>query len=356
LEYEVVEGERRPRVSSISGYEPNKLFVNRAGEYFEDGSQLSGADELADGRCFVIWDYDHDGAQDLALININTPHVQIFRNQLADSSSLGHFIAVRLVGGNDKPKPSPIWSNRDGIGAMVNVQCGDKRYVREKRCGEGFSGQNSETLIVGIGKSQLAKLVTVKWPSGRVQELANVPAGKLLVFCEDQSVSPDQSAVQQTSYPAITKTVRNDTGARQRGKFDFTAARTVGTEPAIKVYFTMATWCTSCRDHLPLQRELIDRLDDNKVEFFAVPVDVSDTAEKLAKYDSENKLPYRLLSELTNSDRAMVADHIRQELGTAATPCTVVTDGDGHPLETFFGIPTLSDIRRLAAKCELSRD
>ncbi len=122
LEFENVDGVTIPRVNSISGHERNKLFINHGGQDFEDVSLWSGGDSIADGRCFAIWDYDHDGGQDLALINMNSPHLQILRNQIPDRAERTNgFIAIRLIGGNHDSKPSSQWSNRNGNGAQLSL-------------------------------------------------------------------------------------------------------------------------------------------------------------------------------------------------------------------------------------------
>ena len=122
LKYELVNGKRVPRISSFSGNERNKLFMNVEGKSFADVSLLSGVDALEDGRCFSIWDYNRDGAQDIALLNMNSPHVQIFKNQFHSETTKNNFIAIQLIGGNSKAEKSGEWSNRDGVGAKVTVK------------------------------------------------------------------------------------------------------------------------------------------------------------------------------------------------------------------------------------------
>jgi len=66
--------------------------------------------------------------------------------------------------------------------------------LREHRAGEGFSAQNSATLIVGLGAHLRADAVRVRWPSGRVQHLAEVAAGSLLTAYENSQRSPTGEA------------------------------------------------------------------------------------------------------------------------------------------------------------------
>ena len=175
LEFEMVDGQRRPKVNSISGKERNKMFLNRQGASFDDVSFLSGADSVADGRCFATWDYDHDGFQDLAVISMNSPHLQIFRNNRFDARN--NFIAIKLVGGNNGTHSKTQWSNRDGVGAMVKLNVADKEIVREQKYGEGFSSQNSQTILIGIGEADVVDAISVTWAVGNSARTRSRPVG-----------------------------------------------------------------------------------------------------------------------------------------------------------------------------------
>ena len=61
---------------SQSGNERNHLFINDGNGQFVDQSIFSGADSICDGRTNVVWDFDGDGWQDIALVNSNYPHLQ----------------------------------------------------------------------------------------------------------------------------------------------------------------------------------------------------------------------------------------------------------------------------------------
>ena len=149
---EVVAGgytRKRPGKNSFSGHEKNCLFVNSGKGQFENVSLVSGADSSADGRAFVILDFDRDGDQDIALVNVNEPVFELFQNNTADSGNDGNFIAVRLVGGAS-PTESKGWSNRSGIGAKLIAEVGERKLLRESHAGEGLGAQNSSTVLIGI--------------------------------------------------------------------------------------------------------------------------------------------------------------------------------------------------------------
>jgi len=175
---------------SLSGHESNKLFMNRQSEDFHDVSALSGIDSEADGRVFVLLDYDKDGWQDLILVNSNAPTIEIFRNRLVQKSPLNNCIAFRFVGGNETGVASDL-SNRDALGAMVTVTAGGQQYLRELRCGEGFGAQNSKTILIGIGENKQIDSAEVVWPSGKKQILKELKTGTVNTVFEKGGVESE---------------------------------------------------------------------------------------------------------------------------------------------------------------------
>ena len=57
-------------------------LMNQAGKQFADVSLVSGLDNPADSRGFVLFDYDRDGQQDIALVNANDPLLNLYHNQI----------------------------------------------------------------------------------------------------------------------------------------------------------------------------------------------------------------------------------------------------------------------------------
>jgi len=187
-------------VHSLNGSERNHYFANWTGRGFADISGLSGLDNPADSRGFAVLDYDRDGYQDIALVNANQPLFNLYRNEMPAAGRRGGMIALRFVGGNRAPGPSKEFTGRDGFGARVTVDLGDGKLLREHRCGDGWSTQNSATMIVGIGASANVPSLTVKWPSGRTATAHAVPEGTLLTVYENSAGSPSGSAFARAAY------------------------------------------------------------------------------------------------------------------------------------------------------------
>lgn len=155
--------------------------MSHEGKKFSDASLLSGADHIGDGRSVVLFDYNRDGLTDIASINTNAPKLALFRNEVPSQNS---FAAFRLIGANQADRKSEEKSNRDAYGARITIKVGDLSITEELRAGEGFSAQNSRTLLIGLGKAELIKSATVTWPSGRIQTFRNLPVRQLTIFRE----------------------------------------------------------------------------------------------------------------------------------------------------------------------------
>ena len=97
--------EERSRGAAISGKERNHLWFNRGGEEFVEVSAVSGLDHVGDSRTWALIDFDRDGLQDVALVNANSPLLNLYRNRLGDRAP-GRMIAVRFVGGNVTADPA----------------------------------------------------------------------------------------------------------------------------------------------------------------------------------------------------------------------------------------------------------
>jgi hypothetical protein len=171
---------------SYSGYEKNKFYLNVSGETFADLSGVSGADDVADGRTWAALDYDRDGWTDIALVNANAPLLSLYRNRIGEMKKSNH-IKVLLVGGAEGKDPSKGLSNRDGVGAVVEVVSGDRLIKRVRNLGEGYAAQNSATMTIGIGLEDTVQSVKVRWPSGKItMSESSVRAGSIIVMEEIQ--------------------------------------------------------------------------------------------------------------------------------------------------------------------------
>ncbi|WP_420455972.1 CRTAC1 family protein [Rubrivirga sp.] len=112
-------------------------------------------------------DLDGDGDLDVIVNNVNAP-ASLYLNHAAERG--GRSLVVTLDGEG---------RNTGGIGAKVAVWSGGEVQVREAVPTRGFQSSVDPRLHVGLGDAAGADSVVVRWPDGRTQTLADVPAGAL---------------------------------------------------------------------------------------------------------------------------------------------------------------------------------
>ncbi|MCB9318773.1 MAG: VCBS repeat-containing protein [Lewinellaceae bacterium] len=77
-------------------------------------------------------------------------------------------------------------SNRDGIGATIEIYSSVGKQIREVRAGEAYGVTASPEVYAGIGSDKGVEKVIVRWPSGIVDSFGYLPANKRYVFTEGQ--------------------------------------------------------------------------------------------------------------------------------------------------------------------------
>jgi hypothetical protein len=75
-------------------------------------------------------------------------------------------------------------SNREGIGARVEVTAGGVTQVRMQDGGVHERGQNHQRLHFGLAKYTQIDKIKIRWPSGVVQEMSGVGADQLMKIKE----------------------------------------------------------------------------------------------------------------------------------------------------------------------------
>jgi tetratricopeptide (TPR) repeat protein len=150
-----------------------KLFRNLGPDGWKDVTADVGLDkiQLKDPRAIITGDYDNDGATDLLITQNHGPAV-LLKNE---GGNKNNWLRLALKGLND---------NKSAIGTKVDVFSDGIRQKYEIYGSNGYLGQNSPYLTVGLGQAKQADVVRMLWPQGVLQDEIEVAANKQQDFQE----------------------------------------------------------------------------------------------------------------------------------------------------------------------------
>jgi hypothetical protein len=152
---------------SLAGYQQKKVWISDGAGHFIDVAPMVGVTDRYDGRAVAMADLSNRGALDVIVANERGP-IQLYRNEVAPGRA---WIEFDLEGGCRPEGVTSGCTNRSGIGAQVLVSWNGQQQVQEVSGGSGFCAQNQRRLHFGLGDVSRIDKVTVRWPSGKVQEL-----------------------------------------------------------------------------------------------------------------------------------------------------------------------------------------
>ncbi len=150
-----------------------RLFRNLGPDGFKDVTADVGLDkiQLKDPRAIITGDYDNDGTTDLLITQNHGPAV-LLKNEGANQN---HWLRLSLKGLND---------NKSAIGTKVEVFSGGNRQKFEIYGSNGYLGQSSTDIVVGLGDAKEADIVRLLWPTGVLQDEIQVAGDKQQNFQE----------------------------------------------------------------------------------------------------------------------------------------------------------------------------
>jgi len=150
-----------------------KLFRNLGPDGWKDVTADVGLDkiQLKAPRAIITGDYDNNGTTDL-LITQNHGPVVLLKNE---GGNKNNWLRLALKGLND---------NKSAIGSKVEVFSDGIRQKYEIYGSNGYLGQNSPYLNVGLGQAKQADVVRMLWPGGVLQDEIEVAANKQQDFLE----------------------------------------------------------------------------------------------------------------------------------------------------------------------------
>jgi len=150
-----------------------KLFRNLGPDGFKDVTADVGLDKihLESPRAIITGDYDNDGATDLLITQNHGPAV-LLRNE---GGNQNHWLRLSLKG---------LADNKSAIGTKVEVFSGGNRQKFEIAGSNGYLGQNSTDIVVGLGDSKEADIVRMLWPTGVLEDEIQVAGDRQQNYLE----------------------------------------------------------------------------------------------------------------------------------------------------------------------------
>lgn len=205
----------------------NSLFVNNGNGTFTDTATATGTGFYGEGWASTFYDFDNDSWQDLyvsgAFPGSWFPSASYYHNtgnglfseptnvgMIGDTtSSYSHAVGDAnndgypdIIVNNRSGDSTQLWmnnggsmnwikvelegtaSNRDAIGAKMEIWCNGDRQIRYTHCGIGFLGQNTDYEIIGVNTATIVDSLIIEWPSGHRTNVLNVPINQKIKIVE----------------------------------------------------------------------------------------------------------------------------------------------------------------------------
>lgn len=329
-----------------SGRERNLCYRNRGDGSFEDISFVSGLDLDADGRAFVPLDLDSDGDLDLIVKNRNGSQLRAFRNDLGLAGSRS--LRVRLEGRS---------SNREGVGARVELTTDRRTMTREIVSGSGYLSQRSRIARFGLLEGEEVRGLRIRWPLGKVHEIASPLPGLDLAVVEGQ----DAARVIRRAGPA--KEPSEPSGAVSEGGSVGTWLDVPVPAPEFRLPLVTrdgsqdghiqlsdhrggtlllnlwATWCPPCRTELKDFNRRAEEFAKAGISVLAVSLDEETDLAAVGALVDELKFgfPVLLADKQTAEAYSVLNDHLFDRRRDLAIPTTFLIDGQGHIVKVYRG-------------------
>ena len=152
------------------------LLLRMSGDRFQSVGAQAGPAFAAEtvSRALARGDIDNDGDLDL-LITSNGGAVQLLLNE---GGNRNNALLVRTIGAAK--------SNRDGIGARLELTAGGRTFVDQVTSGSSYLAQHDMRVHFGLGAAAMADRLEITWPDGKVDVMENLPVNHVLTIRQGQ--------------------------------------------------------------------------------------------------------------------------------------------------------------------------
>lgn len=180
----IVTGNVYPEVEKILKEYPHRgprlVYQNSRNGRFKEVTAQMGAGTLSpkSSRGCAFGDFDNDGDIDVLVMNMNEPPL-LLRNEYINSRVGGrnNWLTLKLEGTK---------SNRSAIGARVVLRAGGLVQVQEVTSQSSYYSHNDRRLHFGLGSTEKADSIEIRWPNGERETILNVAANQIVTIKEGE--------------------------------------------------------------------------------------------------------------------------------------------------------------------------
>jgi hypothetical protein len=156
-------------------YKQPLLLMRNTGKGFVNITATAGTafNSPVAARGAAFGDLNNDGHPDAVIAVLDDAPI-ILRNM----GTRNHWLGISLTGSK---------SNRSAAGARVIVtNLAGQKQIFDANTGGSYLSSNDPRIVVGLGNARGVRSVEVRWPSGRVQTLANPRIDRYIRITETQ--------------------------------------------------------------------------------------------------------------------------------------------------------------------------
>ncbi|MDT4968022.1 MAG: enediyne biosynthesis protein [Acidobacteriota bacterium] len=164
------------RMPTVKYKEPPLLFEN-TGRSYKNVSAQSGSvfSRQLTGRGMAAGDFDNDGHIDVLIANNGDAPI-LLRNTVGVHNN---WLGLQLIATKSNPA---------AVGAIITWQAGGVKRTRLKTGGGSYLSSHDPREVLGLGTASKIDQVEIRWPSGKLDKLTNLPINTYIKVVEGEGI------------------------------------------------------------------------------------------------------------------------------------------------------------------------